>query len=78
MAPIKDHPQRLALTGEMHARPFPQLAAPSRVAFLAVKLAPTAVAQAELNALLSHYGAPRADAEATHYYGEMGRFTLKW
>ncbi len=78
MAPIKDHPQRLALTGEMHARPFPQLAAPSRVAFLAVKPSPDAAPQAELNALLAHYGAPRADASATHYYGEMGRFTLKW
>ncbi|NUH66209.1 DUF3422 domain-containing protein [Sulfitobacter sp. S0837] len=78
MAPIKDHPQRLALTGEMHARPFPQLAAPSRVAFLAVKFAPGCDAKSELNALLAHYGAPRADAEAKHYYGEMGRFTLKW
>ncbi|MEX3315824.1 DUF3422 family protein [Sulfitobacter sp. PS-8MA] len=78
MAPIKDHPQRLALTGEMHARPFPQLAAPSRVAFLAVKLTPGSDPKSELNALLAHYGAPRADAEAKHYYGEMGRFTLKW
>tara|TARA_R110002049_G_scaffold23545_2_gene83238 strand:+ start:49608 stop:50891 length:1284 start_codon:yes stop_codon:yes gene_type:complete len=83
MAPIKDHPQRLALTGELHARPFPQISAPSRVAFLAVKQGAGSTPepgaeQDQLNRLLDHYGAPRADARATHYYGELGRFVLKW
>lgn len=84
MAPIKDHPQRYALTGELHARPFPSLKAPSRAVFLAIKQPHDAATRdrsldlAHLSALLDHYGAPRPDASATHYYGEMGKYWLKW
>ena len=31
-----------------------------------------------LVALLKHYGAPLPDPDATHYYGAMGKFHLKW
>ncbi len=84
MAPIKDYPQRYALTGELHARPFPSFKAPSKVVFLAIKQPEGAAARdrtkdrEHLLALLDHYGAPRPDAEATHYYGEMGKYWLKW
>ena len=84
MAPIKDYPQRYALTGELHARPFPSLKAPSTAVFLAIKQPEDAanrdksVDLAHLTALLDHYGAPRPDANATHYYGEMGKYWLKW
>ncbi|WP_432816977.1 DUF3422 family protein [Sulfitobacter sp. JB4-11] len=84
MAPIKDYPQRYALTGELHARPFPSLRAPSTAVFLAIKQPEDAANRdksadlAHLIALLDHYGAPRPDAEATHYYGEMGKYWLKW
>jgi uncharacterized membrane-anchored protein len=84
MAPIKDYPQRYALTGELHARPFPSLTAPSIAVFLAIKQPEDAANRdkaadlAHLTALLDHYGAPRPDANATHYYGEMGKYWLKW
>lgn len=84
MAPIKDYPQRYALTGELHARPFPSLSAPSSAVFLAIKKPENAAGRdksldlAHLVALLDHYGAPRPDAEATHYFGEMGKYWLKW
>jgi uncharacterized membrane-anchored protein len=84
MAPIKDYPQRYALTGELHARPFPSLKAPSRAVFLAIKQPHDAASRdrsadlAHLAALLDHYGAPRPDPSATHYYGEMGKYWLKW
>lgn len=84
MAPIKDYPQRYALTGELHARPFPSLKAPSTAVFLAIKQPEDAASRdksadlAHLIALLDHYGAPRPDPEATHYYGEMGKYWLKW
>jgi len=86
MPPITDHPLRYALTGELHARPFPNVKAPQVVAFLAIKQAGDAAARdrdrgadmAHLVALLRHYGAPLPDADATHYYGAMGRFHLKW
>lgn len=86
MAPIIDHPLRYALTGELHARPFPDIKAPQVVAFLAIKQAGDAAARdrdrsedmAHLISLLKHYGAPLPDKDATHYYGPMGRFHLKW
>ena len=86
MPPISDHPLRYALTGELHARPFPNVDAPQVVAFLAIKQAGDAAARdrdrsadmAHLVALLKHYGAPLPDPDATHYYGAMGKFHLKW
>lgn len=86
MAPISDHPLRYALSGELHARPFPNVTAPQVVAFLAIKQAGNGAARnrdrgtdmAHLVALLKHYGAPLPDPNATHYYGAMGKFELKW
>ncbi len=84
MAPITDHPLRYALSGELHARPFPALGAPSRAVFLAIKQPSDAATRdraadlAHLVQLLDHYGAPRPDENATHYYGVMGKYSLKW
>lgn len=86
MAPITDHPLRYALTGELHARPFPNIKAPQSVAFLAIKQAGDAAARdrdrgadmEHLVALLNHYGAPLPDRDATHYFGAMGKYHLKW
>ncbi|QUJ75080.1 DUF3422 domain-containing protein [Sulfitobacter albidus] len=86
MPPIDDHPLRYALTGELHARPFPSIHPPQVVAFLAIKQAGDGAARsrdrgedmAHLVKLLKHYGAPLPDADATHYYGEMGKYRLKW
>jgi uncharacterized membrane-anchored protein len=82
MAPISDHPLRYRLTSELHARPFPALAAPTTAVFLALKSEPGTDDRADdlalLIALLDHYGAPRPDPGATHYFGEMGRYHLKW
>jgi uncharacterized membrane-anchored protein len=84
MAPVKDHALRYALSGELHARPFPSLTASSSAAYLALKqlgengTRDRAADLAHLTQLLDHYGAQRPDAEATHYYGEMGKYWLKW
>ena len=42
MISITDHPLRYAIANELHARPFPAIAAPSSAAFLATKLAENA------------------------------------
>jgi uncharacterized membrane-anchored protein len=82
MPPVIDHPLRHRLTSELHARPFPVLNAPAMAAYLAIKHRPDeadrAAALAQLTALLDHYGAPRPDAGATHYFGPMGKYTIKW
>ncbi len=84
MAPIKDDPHRYALTSELHARPFPSLSVPATAVFLAIRQPHDASGRdktldlAHLAQLLAHYGAPLPDPQATHYYGEMGKYWLKW
>ena len=84
MPPIADHPQRYALSNELHARPFPVMQAPGRAAYLAIKRADNAVARDRnadrdhLLALLDRYGAPHPQPNATHYSGSLGRHFLKW
>lgn len=84
MAAINDHPLRYSLNSELHARPFPSLSAPHVAAYLAVR-APGEAASRDrsvdldnLSALLKHYGAPLPAENATHYYGPMGKYALKW
>uniref|UniRef100_UPI000DF12256 DUF3422 family protein n=1 Tax=Candidatus Halocynthiibacter alkanivorans TaxID=2267619 RepID=UPI000DF12256 len=84
MTQIQDHPHRYALANELHARPFPALKVPCRAAFLAVKSPRDAAARdksadrAHLLALLDRYGAPHPQPEATHYFGQIGKYQLKW
>ncbi|MCY4152185.1 MAG: DUF3422 domain-containing protein [Aestuariivita sp.] len=81
---IEDHPLRYALANELHARPFPMLASPCTVVYLAIKQPKDAATrerdkdQAHLAALLERYGAPLPRAGATHYSGQIGRHQLKW
>ncbi len=82
MAPILDHPLRTRLNSELHARPFPAVATSTVAVYLAIKCdarSPDRKADlAHLGALLAHYGAPKPEAGATHYFGSMGKFHLKW
>ena len=81
---MEDHPLRYALANELHARPFPSLEAPCTAAYLAIKQPKEAAArdrQADLDhltALLDRYGAPHPQPGATHFFGKIGRHTLKW
>ncbi len=81
---LKDHPLRIEMANEMHARPFPSLSAPSSVAFLAL-MHPTEAAtrdsaldRAQLIKLLDRFGAPHPHPNATHYSETLGRYNLKW
>lgn len=77
MPPITDHPLRYAMSNELHARPFPKLAAPSRAAFLAIM--PDGMgSRAHLIDLLDRYGAAHPQPDATHYSGQIGKHILKW
>ncbi len=82
--PIADHPLRYALNNELHARPFPELTAPCRAAYLAIKQ-PSGAAKrdraqdrAHLVALLDRFGAAHPAPEATHHAVSLGRSFLKW
>ncbi|MBK0328690.1 DUF3422 domain-containing protein [Rhodobacteraceae bacterium F11138] len=84
MPPILDHPLRYRLANELHARPFPEMTACSKVVHLAVKQPKEAVSRdraadlAHLTDLLDRHGAPHPQPGATHYSGRIGRHVLKW
>lgn len=84
MAPITDHPLRYTLANELHARPFPSLGAPGFAAYIAIKPEHDAanrdrdVDRAHLLALLDRFGAAHPKPGATHFFGELGKYQLKW
>lgn len=84
MPSIADHPLRYKLANELHARPFPSMAAPCSVVFIAIKQPNDAVSRERardyehLCALLDRHGAPHPQPGATHYYGEIGKHWVKW
>jgi uncharacterized membrane-anchored protein len=84
MSSIEDHPLRYAMANELHARPFPSVASPSRAAYLALKPASNAVGRdraadrKHLITLLDRFGAQHPQPDATHYSGQIGKHTLKW
>jgi uncharacterized membrane-anchored protein len=81
---IKDHDLRYAMANELHARPFPQLEAPCRAVYIAIKQPVDAAGRnrdldlAHLIDLLDRFGAAHPQPGATHYTGQIGRHTLKW
>ncbi|WP_108484695.1 DUF3422 family protein [Oceaniglobus ichthyenteri] len=84
MSAIENHPLRYNLANELHARPFPNLSAPSFAAFLAIKQPNAAVGRdrsldrAHLLDLLDRHGAQHPKDGATHYFGQVGKYHLKW
>ena len=84
MTNIQDHELRYVLANELHARPFPPLEAPCFAAFLAIKRPSDAVGRdraedrAHLVALLDRFGAAHPPEGANHYFGEIGKYRLKW
>lgn len=81
---LPNHPLRYQLSNELHARPFPELSAPCRAAFLAIKKPEKAIERdraldrAHLIELLDRFGAPHPAPDANHYSGQIGRGHLKW
>ena len=81
---IEDYPNRYAMANELHARPFPELKAPCRAVYLALKTPEGAADRddgghtATLIALLDTHGVPHPPPGASHYSGPLGRALLKW
>ena len=84
MSPVEDHPLRYQLANELHARPFPSMQAPCAAAYVAFKQPEMAANRdraadiEHLHKLLDRHGAPHPQPGATHYYGQVGRYWLKW
>ncbi|MBP1807048.1 DUF3422 family protein [Rubellimicrobium aerolatum] len=80
---LPDHPQRVPLANELHARPFPSLRAPGDAIHLALKPLDDAARdreaeRAHLLDLLDRHGAAHPPPGATHWSGRLGRCELKW
>lgn len=78
------HPSRVAMANELHARPFPELAAPSRAAHVALMPAGNAAERdpesdrAHLRSLIDRFGGQHPAPDADHWFGQLGRARLKW
>ena len=81
---LEDYPLRYELANELHARPFPIVPIGSEAAYLAIKRPDDAANRdrgadrAHLLALLDRFGADHPAPGATHYFGRIGRYRLKW
>ncbi|MDE2147609.1 MAG: DUF3422 domain-containing protein [Burkholderiales bacterium] len=75
-----DHPLRLALADEVHARPPEPLQTPSRASYLAVLIEPAdrERERAHLAALCERHGLAPPAPEATHFRAELGTIRFKW
>ncbi|MEM1298151.1 MAG: DUF3422 domain-containing protein [Pseudomonadota bacterium] len=78
-----EHPERLSVTNELHARPFQPMRAPGRALQLAFKQPSAAERDPErdrehLTALLDRFGVAHPAPGANHHTVDIGRFVLKW
>jgi len=84
MPSLADHPLRYSMVNELHARPFPRLDGPGVAQFLAIKAMGDAARRdksqdrAHLIALLDRFGVSHPQPGATHYFGSLGKYELKW
>lgn len=75
-----DHPQRIELNDEAHARPPERLVAPLRISYLAL-LSDGGLRERErqgLAELARRFEAAPPGAGANHYSADLGPFRLKW
>lgn len=81
---LADHPQRYAMSNELHARPAPVLPYPCTAVLLATKLEHQAAARdrgadrAALTALLDRAGVAHPAPGASHHAAELGQHGLRW
>jgi uncharacterized membrane-anchored protein len=75
-----NHPERLALAEEVHARPPEPVATPARASYVAVKIDvdDRAREQAHLAGLCQRHGVIPPAADATHFRCDIGAVRLKW
>ena len=84
MIQLDNHPQRVPLTDELHARPFQPMTAPGRALLLAFMQETAAVERdhsldrAHLLALLDQFGAPHPPQQIKQYTAILGDLRLKW
>ena len=77
---LTDHPDRVRLANELHARPFPLLDPAGRVSHLAIAAPPgkQEAAKQHMLDLCERLGASRPSLSAPQHNLDAGRFRVKW
>lgn len=74
-----NHPLRLTLASEIHARPFMVLEAPARISLLAIHADDSPdVHDQRLATLCARFGVAPPAAGAQYFFHDFGHFRLKW
>ncbi len=75
-----DHPSRLALADEVHARPPEPLETPCRATYIAILIESEdrERERGHIAALCTQYGVLPPAADATHFIARLGEVRLKW
>ena len=75
-----DHPDRVRLAGEVHARPPEALTTPSRATYVAILVDPASrdQEQRQLADLCRAHGVEPPAADASHHSAHLGEFSIKW
>ena len=76
----RDHPQRLSLNDEVHARPPEALEAPLRLSFFALTCREDDLDRQgrDIATLAQRFGATPPQPGANHYSADLGAFRVKW
>jgi len=77
---LTQHPQRVALHNEIHARPPEAMSAPLALSHvvMACNAAQREVSRAHVSALLRDHHLPQPDAHTTHLRMDFGLFRMRW
>ena len=77
---LNQHPQRLALHNEVHARPPQALSAPLAISHVVMvcDAAQREQSRAHLVALLRNLHLPLPDAQQSYFRMDLGQFQLRW
>jgi len=73
-----EHPERRALAGEVHARPYEPLSTPVRASRLVMVGASPEAERAHLALLLASHGAEPPGDGAGYFLRDLGGFRLRW
>lgn len=77
---FQDHPLRVSLAGELHARPYGHVRAPAQISHIAVASGEggAAAETGHLRALCSHFKVAPPPQDTALFTAELGALRLKW
>jgi uncharacterized membrane-anchored protein len=75
---LNNHPQRISLNNEVHARPYQIMSAPLRVTHVALLSDDRSKDLDAIRALCERYGVNRPNQDANFYIGDFPLFQLRW